>query len=412
MHEIHRLSYVILLFTALILSSALLSGCSESIRAAKTWEGAFPHDPDDPTANRPKKVEITRVNPIDNQKQTRPEDLPTVKVGILLPLSGQNAALGNSMLQASQMAVFEMGYDNFELIPRDTKGTSSGASAAAQSAIESGAQVLLGPVFADSVRAAKAVAAPRRINVIAFSTDWTLAGDNAFLMGFMPFAQVERVTEHALNQGHKNFGIIAPMDKYGDATVKAFEEHIRASGNQITRQLRFASGTDTLSAQLETFAKDPAPMDAVFIPVGGPSAEIISSTLSFHGVTPDKAKRIGTGLWEDDRLAAQISLNGAIFAAPSPRMHSEFERRYQNLYNEKPVRLASLAYDATALTAVLAKSGSTSFDRAAIMNRNGFIGTDGVFRFKSNGLVDRGLSVLEYRRGVITEIAPAPTSFR
>ncbi|NCO04404.1 MAG: penicillin-binding protein activator [Alphaproteobacteria bacterium] len=411
MLEIHRLSYVILLFTALILSGALLSGCSESLRAAKTWENALPNDPNDPTSNRPKEIEITRINPLDNNNMPRQAALPAVKVGILLPLSGQNAALGNSMLQAAQMALFEMGYENFELIPRDTKGNASGASAAAQSAIDNGAQILLGPVFADSVRAAKAAAAPRRINVIAFSTDWTLAGDNAFLMGFMPFAQVERVTAYAVQKGHKNFGLIAPMDKYGDAAAKEFEKNVLGSGNQITRQLRFVSGTNDLSTQIEAFAQNPAPMDAVFIPVGGLTAETIASTLSFHGITPDKAIRIGTGLWEDDRLAREKNLSGAIFAGPSPRMHSEFERRYQNLYNEKPVRLASLAYDATALTAVLAKSGNASFDRAAIMNRNGFIGTDGIFRFKSNGLVDRGLSVMEYKRGAIIEVAPAPTRF-
>lgn len=417
MHEIHRLSYVILLFTALALSSMLLSGCSESIRAAKTWEGAFPNDPNDPTSNRPEKIEITRINPLDNNKIPRQENLPAVKVGILLPLSGQNAALGNSMLQAAQMALFEMGYENFELIPRDTKGNSSGASAAAQSAIENGAQILLGPVFADSVRAAKAVAAPRRINVIAFSTDWTLAGDNAFLMGFMPFAQVERVTAHAINQGYQNFGLIAPMDKYGDAAAKEFEQNVLSSGKKITRRLRFVSGANDLAAQIETFANNPAPMDAVFIPVGGLTAETIASTLSFHGVTPIKAKRIGTGLWEDTRLAREKNLGGAIFAGPSPRLRNEFERRYQNLYNQKPVRLASLAYDATALAAVLAKTGfsqngSSGFDRAAIMNPNGFIGTDGIFRFKSSGLVERGLSVLEYRRGTIIEIAPAPTTFQ
>ena len=118
----------------------------------------------------------------------------SVKVAILLPLTGRNATLGQSMLQAAQLALFDMGNNNFTLIPRDTQGTAQGASIAASKAINDGAQLILGPLFSDSVRATQAIAKQHNVNVIAFSTDWTLADRQTFLMGFMPFSQVERVT--------------------------------------------------------------------------------------------------------------------------------------------------------------------------------------------------------------------------
>ena len=125
--------------------------------------------------SRPKDIgDIYKAPPATTQINF--SNLPPVKVGILLPLSGKHERIGQSMLQAAQLAVFDMGYDNFELIPRDTEGTPQGALKATTSAINDGAQILLGPLFANSVRAAQQAAKRKNINVIAFSTDWTLAG--------------------------------------------------------------------------------------------------------------------------------------------------------------------------------------------------------------------------------------------
>ncbi|MEM9468913.1 MAG: penicillin-binding protein activator [Pseudomonadota bacterium] len=421
MHKIHRLSRLILVLSVLLIPAILLQGCAESIEASKTWRGAFPNDPDDPTSNRPSKMEVTQIEPLKQSALSnapRVANLPPVKVAILLPLSGKHAALGQSMLQAAQMALFEMGYDNFNLLPRDTKGTAVGAKSAAETSLNDGAQLIIGPLFAESVRAVQQVTASKNINIISFSTDWTLAGpgigQNTYLMGFMPFAQVERVVGYANDVGFQNFGLIAPMNKYGDTVSRAFAQKITSSGNRISRQMRFIAGANDLSAQIENFAQESAPVDAVFIPVGGPSAETIAGLLSFHGLPANRVKYIGTGLWDDERLIKEQNLRGAIFAGPSPTLRKSFEQRYQNLYSQAPVRLASLAYDATALAAVLAQQGggANGFNRAALTNPNGFAGTDGIFRFGNNGLVERGLAILELSGGKTIEVSPAPRSFQ
>lgn len=350
------------------------------------------------------------------------ENLPPVKVAILLPLSGPKSNLGQSMLQAAQLALFDMGYTNFNLMPRDTKGTAAGASAAAATAIGDGAQLILGPLFADSVRAVKAVAKPNNINVIAFSTDWTLADRSTFLMGFMPFSQVERVAQYATSQGYRNFALIAPRDKYGDLVTGRFEQEVRNNTGRIAQSLRFTPGDPAVINQIArlqspagTPANDP-PFRAVFMPVGGSQIETISSALSYNKLMPSQIKRLGTGLWDDPRIAGQPNMQGAWFAGPSPRARQNFERQYYATYGQKPVRLGTLAYDATALAAILARNGfsrgsTPAFDYASLTNPSGFSGTDGIFRFQPNGLVERGLAVLELRRGQIVEIDPAPKRF-
>ncbi len=384
-------------------------------------------------------------------------DLPPVKVALLLPLSGEHSDLGQAMLQAAQLALFDMGYKAFELMPRDTKGKPADAANAAQAAIAEGAQLILGPVFASEVRAVKPVAAQRRINVIAFSTDWTLAGGNTFIMGFLPFGQVERVAEYASSNGIRNIAILAPENAYGNAVISAFNGQAYRSGARATNIVKYTPGNrEEASALIRTFSnydqrskymenrrlplearlkanpKDKAaleelkqigkeasanlPFDAILLPVGGEEAREISSLLNFYELEPDTVKRLGTGLWDDQVLATDTSLAGAWFAAPSPDLRRDFEIRYRDLYGMGAQRLATLAYDATALAAVLAKKGfqergKPAYEHGDLTNPNGFAGIDGIFRFHQNGTVERGLAVLEYRRGDIKVLSPSPTTF-
>lgn len=314
-----------------------------------------------------------------------PRNDGAVKAAILLPLSGPNAALGQSMLQAAQLAVFDLGYEGLELVPQDT---ASGAGNAAGAAIADGADIILGPLFADDVRAAKSAATGRNIPVLAFSTDWSLAGGNTYIMGFVPFGQVERIAAFAATRGLKRAGIATPADAYGMATSTRFEEEAREREIKITRALSDAGG-----------------YDSVFIPAG---AAALPSLLP--RISNASARKLGTGLWDDARIAAMPAMNGAWFAAPAPSARAGFEKRFLETYGARPERLASLAYDATALAVTLAKNGG-GFDANAITNPNGFAGVDGILRFNAQGIAERGLAVLEIRDGGIVEIDPAPASF-
>jgi branched-chain amino acid transport system substrate-binding protein len=61
---------------------------------------------------------------------------------------------------------------------------------------------------------------------------------------------------------------------------------------------------------------------------------------------------------------------------------------------------------------VLAKTDNPDpFSQAAIQNPNGFTGVDGLFRFGGDGLVQRGLAVIEVQPGGDKVVSPAPRSF-
>ncbi|MDH5723347.1 MAG: penicillin-binding protein activator [Alphaproteobacteria bacterium] len=420
---------IFFLICFVIISAFSLSGCTGGGYNAQPWQ----NNPDDikPAQDNPGDL---RVPGVESQALGEPlsaQDTngatPIVRVGILLPLSGQHAGLGQSMLQAAHMALMDMGHGNFELMPRDTAGTSEGARKAAREALNDGAQLILGPVFSDSVRAVRPIAQSADVNVIAFSTDWHLANRNTYLIGFLPFDQVERVIRFASMQGLSRIGVISPEDSYGNGVVSAFQAITENYPASSVRVERFSTKSSSLGPVMARFtdyqqrkSTDNAygmPFDAVLMPVGGALARQVGSFLNHYDMPPSAVRRLGTGLMDDPSLAKDKSLDGMWFAAPDPQARKKFEQHYKSLYYTEPERIASLAYDATALAAVLARSGIKqkgypAFDAASITNPNGFYGVDGIFRFRSDGIVQRGLAMLEFRNGKIVVIDRAPKSFQ
>jgi ABC-type branched-subunit amino acid transport system substrate-binding protein len=105
------------------------------------------------------------------------------------------------MLDAAQMALFDVGDNRLVLLPRDTGGTPAGARRAATEVIGQGAEVILGPLFAPDVAAVSPLATQAGIRVLAFSNDATVATDGTYLLGFRPEEQVRRVVAYALASG-------------------------------------------------------------------------------------------------------------------------------------------------------------------------------------------------------------------
>ncbi len=382
----------------------------------------------------------------------RPATPSTPYVALLLPLSGKHARVGQSMLNAAQLAVFEIAGGEFVLIVRDTRGTAEGARVAARSALRAGASLILGPLFAHSVEAVAEEARPNGVNVIAFSNDVSVAGGGVFVMGLAPRSQIKRVLGYASLQGLRRYAVLAPNTSYGQTVIDAMEAEIEANNDELT-QIAIYDPNEDPSAEVQVLAnfeerheallkrreelealgdnaaaKDELErlkfvetigkpdFDAVLLPVGGKNLLTPAPLLSFYDVDPGEVQFLGTAFWADARLGTEATLQGGWFAAPPPALWEEFKRRYEAVYSKEPVRIASLTYDATALAAVLSRNAATTgqapdFSTLAITQPSGFAGMDGIFRFLPTGEIQRGLAVLQMTKDGLEVLDPAPQSF-
>ncbi|UEM21068.1 penicillin-binding protein activator [Skermanella mucosa] len=338
----------------------------------------------------------------------------TVKVALLVPLTGNAADLGQGMLEAAQMALFDLGDDSFQLIPRDTKGTPGGASEAARAAIADGAQLILGPLYSSSVGAVRPAVQGAGLSMVSFSNNLSQAGSGAWTIGFSPENQVRRVVSYARSQGVSRIGSLAPRDAYGDAVSSALNTAALDVGARIVRTERYDPSATDLSPAVQSLASGgPGSLDAIMLAEGGPKLRSAASLLPAFQIDPAQVKLLGTGMWDDPTLGSEPALVGGWYAAPDPAARRDFEQRFESVYGRRPPRLATLAYDAAALAAVLARNGGPApFDMMALTNPNGFAGVDGIFRLRPDGLVDRGLAVMEVTPDGNRVIDPAPSSFQ
>ncbi|MSO64348.1 MAG: penicillin-binding protein activator [Alphaproteobacteria bacterium] len=390
-----------------------------------------------------------RLPPLPNGPQLRPPEggLQPIRIAVVVPLSGPSASLGQGLLNAAMIALFDMGDPRFQLLPRDDEGLPEGAIDAVESALQEGAQLVLGPLFSASVQAAAQVTRAHGVNMIAFSTDREVAGNGVYLIGFTPEQQVERVVTFARSQGLSRFAALVPTSPYGGTIESALRATATRLGSSVIRVERYAPAAQDFAEPVQRLADyrrrratldnlrqqnqedEPARralnrleergaiaeagFDAVLLAEGGERLRALASLLPFYDVHPDRVRFLGTGLWDEPNVGREPALVGGWFAGPPAGERDQFRARYEKIFGEAPPRLASLAYDATALAAVLARAASgPDFSSQALTNPTGFAGIDGIFRFRADGVAERGLSVIEVRPRGVRVLSPAPDSFQ
>ncbi len=396
--------------TAAFLAAALwaLAGCT-------LLGGGSKPQPPPPAATAPPSLVAPAVTatPIPTNEEHPVAPAGThVEVGLLLPLSGPSAALGQAMLDAAQMALFETGSDRLELLVRDSGGTATAAAAAAHSAIDGGAKLILGPLLSSEVEAVKPVAQAANVPLVAFSTATQLAGNGTWLLAFDPRQEIQRVVFFAHAHGRNRFAALAPASAYGDLAAAALRDSVQLAGANLGPLERYDPAATNFAPTVQNLAGEGS-FDAVLLAEGGARLKALAPLLPYYGVDPDQVKFLGTGLWADQNVGTEPALEGGWYAAPAPQVRQDFEKRFAALYKHPPPLLATLGYDGTALAAVLARApNGPDFSVAAITNPSGFSGLNGIFRLLPDGITERGLAVLEMHRTGSTVIDPAPQTFQ
>ena len=430
-----------------------LAGCG-SDNVAKT-EPATQYIPPEPAAPVVIDPEPEPPSPYENYQASlvpAPGELPVTRAALLLPLSGRHAAIGQALLDAAQLALFDVADENFALVVRDTQGTPEGAVLAIRSALEERVNVVLGPLFGASAFAVAADTRQVGLNLLTFSNDQAVAGNGVFIAGMPPSEQVDRIVDYATRQGLLRFALLAPRTAYGSAVTQAFRQALYERGAELVRSVSYNPATSDITPEirvlgqyderhqalveereklealedeasklaldrlenLDTLGKPD--FDAVLLPLGGRSLLSIAPSLAFFDIDPAEVRFLGTALWNDPSLGSEPTLQGGWFAAPAPALWEGFLRRYRNTYGATPPRIATLAYDITALAAVLARATSApgqapDFSVGRLTDPSGFSGIDGLFRFSEQGTVQRGLAILEMNGKALREIDSAPQSF-
>ena len=380
----------------LILGAPLLGACAGVQQSLSSFSNPFSSQPAAPAGPAQQPLAVGNGQ---------------VKVGLILPLSaaGNAGVAAQSMKNAAEMALAEFQNPNIQLLIKDDGGSPQGAQQGTQQALEEGAEIILGPLFALSVPATAQLTRARGVSVIAFSTDSSVAGRGVYLLSFLPESDVNRIVEYSASTGKRSYAALLPDNAYGNVVEAAFKQAVGRRGGRVVAFEKY--GADRAGAA-RNVANSLGTADALFLADDGDSLVAVADALTAAGAKLKNIQLLGTGLWDNPRVFASPNLQGGLFAAPDPSGFRSFSTRYRAKFGADPVRTATLAYDAVALVAALARTqGGQRFSPEVLTNPSGFAGIDGLFRFRADGTNERGLAVMRAGPGGGQPVAGSPKSF-
>lgn len=376
------------------IGAVLLAGCQTVVP-----RGPAPQAPP-PPATRP-----SDPGPITS---SIPEDSERHRVALLVPLTGANGGVGRSLANATQLALLDTRNEKVRITTYDT---STGAAAAASRALAEGNRLILGPLLAEDVRAVAPIARRAGVPVLSFSNDSAVAGDGAFAMGYSPAQSIERVVEWARGKGVSAFAGLVPNGLYGERASTALLRAVEGAGGQVVSIQTYDRSGASIAAAVTRLSRTSA-YQAVLIADGASTASVAVPQLRRSGGAA--ARVLGTELWNtDSAIGSNAALSGAWYAAVSNTLYRQYATKYRARFGAAPYRLSSLGYDAVLLTVRIARDWRVGdrFPEQRLLDRDGFAGLDGAFRFTRDGIAERALEVQEVRAGQTVTVSPAPQGF-
>ncbi len=340
-----------------------------------------------------------------------------VKVALLVPKTSESAgSLGQALENSARLAVNDLESVEVDLRVYDTAGTAAGAAAAAQSALDDGAQIFVGPLFAEAAAAAGSAAARGGINVLAFSNNPSIAGGNVFILGNTFQTAADRLVGYAVGQGNNSIFVVNADDPAEISGRDAILRAVTANGGITAGTGSFALSQQGVIDAIPTIASNfrDSGANTVFVTSGTTGAlPFLAELLPENGVDPETAQFIGLQRLDIPTSALSLGgLQGAWFAAPAPERANLFASRYQAAYGATPPPIAGLAYDGiAAVGALVAQGKSNALTAESLTQGQGFAGVYGPFRFFRNGTNERGLAVAQIQNNQVIVIDPAPRSF-
>ena len=340
-----------------------------------------------------------------------------VPVALLVPKSsGSAGTIATSLENAARLAIADLTSVKIDLRVYDTGGSTEQAVALAQKAVAEGAQIILGPLFADAANAAGNAVAGQNVNVLSFSNNASIAGGNVFVLGPTFENTANRIMSFAKRQGKTKVLIAHPNNVEGEFGRNAVQQAASRNGLAVASINGFEfsqTGVVAVVPQIKA-AIDSTGADTLVLTSNSAGAlPLLAQMLPEAGVSALNVQYAGLARWDVPAQTLELpGLQNGWFAMPDQGMIQNFQARYMQAYGTAPHQLAGLAYDGIAAIGALVEAGDKkALTIDALTQGAGFQGVAGAFRLRPNGTNERALSVAMVRDKQVVIIDPAPTKF-
>jgi len=336
-----------------------------------------------------------------------------LKIGILLPLSGEYQILGQSFLKAIQLALKDIANKNIKIYPKDTKGNSLDALKAAKKFEEDGIKIVIGPIFHESLEMLDEI---NNITFISFTNKTKDIPKNIISFGVNIDSQLEALKKYFDKIEVSKTLLLSPKSEFtyqSESVAKkdilkfyrtySYDVNPKKITGEIEKITKYRERKKDLERRVKILEKSDLykdkkelekleqkhtlgeiNFDSVVIIDFGERLKSVLTSFSFSDVTNDEVNFFTINQWFDETLFNENSMQNLHFPSINLKNFKSFNKKYFNTYNEKPNKVSILAYDAIGLIYYCWYSNNYNFKISQLYNKEGFKGLHGEFKIINN----------------------------
>ena len=354
-----------------------------------------------------------------------------LKIGVLLPLSGEHKHIGESFLKAIQLGLYDISNKKIKIFPKDSKGNAKTAYDSAKEFETLGIKIVIGPIFYESLEKLGEI---NNVTFISLTNKTKKLPNNTIAFGVNINSQIKVLDEYFKKiQVSKNL-LLSPKTKFLDQTEIIEESNLKFDKvffydispkkitNEIEKLTKYRERKKDLERRIKILEKSDlykdkqelkkleqrhtlgkVNLDAVLIVDFGERLKSVLSSFMFSDVSSEQVNFFAINQWFDESFFNENALQNLHFPSINLKNLKKFRKKYFNTYNEDANEVSILAYDALGLIYYCWFNNNFKFESSQLYNKEGFKGLHGEF-FIENNISNQKLKIYKISEKKFVEV--------
>ena len=318
---------------------------------------------------------------VDEKKKEDISKSKFLKVGMLLPLTGDKKAAGDLVMNSLRYSM-SIKPNNLIFKIYDTKGQPSGAVKAAKEGLDEGVKLFIGPIFSDETKEINSFFSNEDAKFFSLSPDFSNVSDNVIVSGENPDDQIACIRQNLIENDLEKVLLIFPRNKYGQVIQDSFRKFQNKQDNQIKFEYfeltdsmdlnneikilsRYESRRIRLDEEIKRVKNDNSinkkekdfqlknlekqltldvPYDAVVVASQGDKLVEVLSHLAFYDINSQNTFIYGTSLWEDTNKLDKV-FEGSFYVTSLKKKPENFKKDFKEIFSKEPLSFNFYIYD-------------------------------------------------------------------
>tara|TARA_Y100000590_G_scaffold33041_1_gene36242 strand:+ start:1915 stop:3093 length:1179 start_codon:yes stop_codon:yes gene_type:complete len=356
---------------------------------------------------------INSISDNENSNKNNLENRKILKIGVLLPLSGEFQEVGESFLKAIQLALNDISNKNIKIYLKDTKANALNTYESAMEFQEMGINIVIGPIFYESLERLGEI---NNITFISLTNKTKKIPKNTIAFGINIESQIEILKKYFEELNVSKTLLLAPKSEfiYQSESVKkkdilkfyrtySYDEDPKKVTSEIEKITKYRERKKDLERRIKILEKSELPkdknelkrleqmhtlgdvnFDSVVVIDFGERLKSVLTSFMFSDVSSSDVSFFTVNQWFDNTLFDENASQNLHFPSINLNNLNKFKKKYLNTFEEKPNTVSILAYDALGLIYYCWSKNNFEFKPEQLKNKKGFKGLHGIFRIEDN----------------------------